>query len=213
MTLAAFACVLAAVPAVAADAVPARAANVLPEDATAAEMVACCRTMLPGNAELAGRIILRNRRGTVQAEHAYVLRRAKGATALDVDGTRLERDDGQGAIMGTDVTWSDLTLDYLWWDDVSFDAERESETVHGQKCCVIVLKSADRIVRAWVDRKTGAMMQAEEIADGRPVRRLWGTRIKKFGDRWAPNVLEVETLGSGHRTKITVERLDVKETT
>lgn len=213
MTLAVLACVLAAVPTVAADAVPARAANVLPEDATAAEMVACCRTMLPCDAELAGRIILRNRRGTVQAEHAYVLRRAEGATALDVDGKRLERDDGRGAIMGTDVTWSDLTLDYLWWDDVSFDAERESETVHGQKCCVIVLKSGDRLVRAWVDRKTGAMMQAEEVADGRPVRRLWGTRIKKFGDRWAPNVLEVETLGSGHRTKITVERLEVKEIT
>ena len=65
----------------------------------------------------------------------------------------------------------------------------------------------ERAVRVWIDRKTGALMQAEELADGKPVRRLWGTRIKKFGERWAPNVLEVETLGSGHRTKITVEKL------
>ena len=62
-------------------------------------------------------------------------------------------------------------------------------------------------MRVWVDRKTGALMQAEELVDGRPVRRLWGTRIKKFGERWMANVMEVETLGSGHRTKITVEDL------
>ena len=81
------------------------------------------------------------------------------------------------------------------------------ESVHGQDCLVVLLKKAARTVRVWVDRKTGAMMQAEELEDGKAVRRLWGTRIKKFGDRWAPNVLEVETLGSGHRTKITVESL------
>ena len=46
-----------------------------------------------------------------------------------------------------------------------------------------------------------------DIVGDKPVRRLWGTRIKKFGDRWMANVLEVETMGSGHRTKITVEKL------
>jgi hypothetical protein len=51
------------------------------------------------------------------------------------------------------------------------------------------------------------MMQAEEFRGEKPLRRLWGTRIKKFGDRWMANVLEVETLGSGHRTKITVEKV------
>jgi hypothetical protein len=105
------------------------------------------------------------------------------------------------------VTWSDLTLDYLWWDDFSFDAEREGETVHGQVCAVVVMKKGDREVRVWIDRKTGALMQAEEMRGGKTVRRLWGTRIKKFGERWMANVLEVETVGSGHRTKITVEKL------
>ena len=49
--------------------------------------------------------------------------------------------------------------------------------------------------------------QAEETDGDRPVRRLWGTRLKKFGDRWMANRMEVETVGSGHRTKITVEEL------
>ena len=178
-------------------------------NATPAELVASCRTMVPADVELDGRIILRNRKGFTQAEYGYTLTRKGGETDLVVrdgagEAVAFEKD---GRILGTDVTWSDITLDYLWWDDFSFDAEREAESVHGQKCAVIVMKMGDRAVRVWVDRKTGALMQAEEFASGRPVRRLWGTRIKKFGDRWMANVMEVETLGSGHRTKITVEEL------
>ena len=182
-------------------------------NATPRELVMNCRSMIPANVELSGRIVLRNRKGIPQAEHAYVLSRSNSVTRLIVDGqpfaepaqphNRLTAEP----ICGTDVTWSDLTLDYLWWDDFSFDAEREGESVHGQVCAVVVMKKGERTVRVWVDRKTGALMQAEEFADGKPVRRLWGTRIKKFGERWMANVLEVETVGSGHRTKITVEEL------
>ena len=42
---------------------------------------------------------------------------------------------------------------------------------------------------------------------GKPIRRLWGTRVKKMDGRWMVSVLEVETLGSRHRTKITVDAL------
>lgn len=178
-------------------------------NATAHELVASCRSMIPADVELSGRIVLRNRKGIPQAEYGYVLNRRAGKTDL-----RLIGEDGadvpfarEGRILGTDVTWSDLTLDYLWWDDFSYDAEREGESVHGQKCAVVVMRKGGRTVRVWVDRKTGALMQAEEMADGKAVRRLWGTRIKKFGERWMANVLEVETVGSGHRTKITVEAL------
>lgn len=178
-------------------------------NATARELVMNCRTMIPANVELSGRIILRNRKGIPQAEHDYVLSRSDSVTRLTVDGQPCQAPgtEHQAPLLNTDVTWSDIALDYLWWDDFSFDAEREGETVHGQVCAVVLLKKGDRTVRVWVDRKTGALMQAEELKDGKAVRRLWGTRIKKFGERWMANVLEVETIGSGHRTKITVEEL------
>lgn len=181
----------------------------LSTNATPAALVASCRSMVPADVELKGRIILRTRKGFVQAEYGYTLKRAAGKTDLvlrDGDGAAVAFEKS-GRILKTDVTWSDLTLDYLWWDDVSFDTEREAESVHGQTCAVVLLKKGPRTVRVWVDRKTGALMQAEELADGRPLRRLWGTRLKKFGDRWMANVMEVETIGSGHRTKITVEEL------
>ena len=185
------------------------ASFLLSTNATPSELVASCRSMVPAEAELEGRIVLRSRKGISQAEYGYVLRRHDGETDLklvDADGKDVSF-AREGRILETDVTWSDLTLDYLWWDDFSFDAEREGETVHGQVCAVVIMRKGDRVVRVWVDRKTGALMQAEELSGGKPVRRLWGTRIKKFGDRWMANVLEVETMGSGHRTKITVEKL------
>lgn len=188
------------------------AALLISTNAPAAEVVANCRSMIPADAELKGRIVLRSRKGIVQAEYGYDLVRKAGATDLKL--TKDDKDvefEKSGQILGTDVTWSDLTLDYLWWDDVSYDAEREGETVHGQVCTVIVMKKGERQVRVWVDRKTGALMQAEEIEGGKAVRRLWGTRLKKFGERWMANVMEVETIGSGHRTKITVEELKVEE--
>lgn len=188
------------------------AALLISTNAPAAEVVANCRSMIPADAELKGRIVLRSRKGIVQAEYGYDLVRKAGATDLKL--TKDDKDvefEKSGQILGTDVTWSDLTLDYLWWDDVSFDAQREGETVHGQVCTVIVMKKGERQVRVWVDRKTGALMQAEEMKNGKAVRRLWGTRLKKFGERWMANVMEVETIGSGHRTKITVEELKVEE--
>ena len=185
------------------------ASLLLSTNATPRELVMSCREMVPSDVELGGRIVLRNRKGIVKAEHSYVLSRSNSVTRLSVDGKSLKEPAGrrEDPILGTDVTWSDLTLDYLWWDDFSFDAEREGETVHGQVCAVVVMKKGARRVRVWVDRKTGALMQAEEFDGERPLRRLWGTRIRKFGTRWMANVMEVETVGSGHRTKITVEEL------
>ena len=137
------------------------------------------------------------------------IRMAKdGAPEAEAVPSLLER------VLETDVTWLDLTFDFLWWTDAAYEAEREGESVHGQKCSVILVKPSTAIaglagVRLWVDKKTGCMMQAEQLDEKmKPMRRLWGTRVKKFdGERWMVSVLEVETLGSRHRTKITVDSL------
>lgn len=175
---------------------------------SAAEIVNVCRSMIPADVTLEGRVILRSRRGIVRSQYDYRLERRAGETKLvfTEDGKEIPY-SREGRLLGTDITWSDITLDYLWWDDFSFDPEKEAESVHGQVCLVLLLKKDSRVVRVWVDRKTGALMQAEELEGGKAVRRLWGTRIKKFGERWMANVMEVETVGSGHRTKITVEKV------
>ncbi|MGN0846533.1 MAG: outer membrane lipoprotein-sorting protein [Kiritimatiellia bacterium] len=137
-----------------------------------------------------------------------LIRLAKaGAAEAEVVASPLAR------VLETDVTWLDLTFDFLWWPDAAYEAEREGESIHGQKCLVILVKPEVKIdglsaVRIWVDKKTGCLMQAEQVGeDGKPLRRLWGTRVKKMDGKWMVSVLEVETLGSRHRTKITVDGL------
>lgn len=230
-----------------ADVVGAGAPPVIAAGADAPAILAACRAMLPPRpTRLCGRIVKRNRRGTVQDEYRYTLemRRNERPAKLSVvltskdgktdlqratilrDGSsapKLELEDlstgGKSspalddAVLGTDVTWLDLTLDFLWWTDASFEAEREGETVHGQKCLVIVAKPGAPMgrvegVRLWADRRTGCMMQAEQLGEGgKAIHRLWGTRIKKFSERWSVSVIETESPGSGLRTKITVESI------
>lgn len=140
---------------------------------------------------------------------------ARPTIQLISDGATKPVESPLDRVMDTDVTWLDLTFDFLWWTDAAYEEEREGETVHGQTCMVILVRPSEKIagleaVRLWADKKTGCLMQAEQLGDGmKPIRRLWGTRVKKFGERWMVSVLEVETLGSRHRTKITVE--DLKE--
>ena len=128
-----------------------------------------------------------------------------GSSAEEVVASPLAR------VLDTDVTWLDLTFDFLWWSRAEYEAEREGESIHGQKCRVILVRPDVPVeglsaVRLWVDRKTGCLMQAEQVgADGKPLRRLWGTRVKKFDGKWMVSVLEVETEGVRHRTKITVD--------
>ena len=196
---------------------------------TAAEVLSDCQAMLPTRpVELTGVLVLRNRKGIVRSEYGYVLVLDRSRTPAEISveirergGTNvlkrvtLKRPGSipEGRVMDTDVTWLDLSMDYLWWKNPRFEAEREGESVHGQKCSVILVDPPDaaagvRSVRLWADKKNGCLLQAEELdADGKPVRRLWGTRVKKFDGRWMANVLETETLGSGRRTKITVDAL------
>ena len=179
------------------------------EDATPREMLEVCRAMIPETVEIRGHINRRSRHGTQVAAYRYVLKREKGGTDLemyDKDGRRLEFKRG-GRLLDTDITWSDLTLDFLWWEDVSFDAAREAESLQGVLCKVLLVKKGDRAFRAWIDRRTGAMLQAEEVFGGQVVREIFCTSLKKFGDRWSPRNIEVGPPGARYRTKIVVEEI------
>ena len=186
-------------------------APIFSEDATAAEMLAGCRAMVPEDVVVSGHINRRSRHGTEVAAYSYRLRRVKGETELNVyDKSSVEVPFKKGGrILDTDVTWSDLTLDYLWWKDVSFDESRSGVSNQGIVCKVLLLRDGNREVRAWVDRRTGAMLQAEESSGGKVVRELFCTSLKKFGDRWAPRNIEVGPKGARYRTKIVVEDVQV----
>ena len=175
--------------------------------ASATSMVELCRAMIPKDVVIKGHINRRSRRGTEKASYKDVLTRTSKGTDLKLTDKKgkdvpFKR---EGKIADTDVTWSDLTLDFLWWDDISFDVDSEGETVQGIICRVILLKKGTRAIRIWIDKRTGAMLQAHELSEGKVVREFFCTSIKKFGKRWAPRNIEVGPPGAKFRTKIVID--------
>ncbi|MDX9867566.1 MAG: outer membrane lipoprotein-sorting protein [Kiritimatiellia bacterium] len=115
-----------------------------------------------------------------------------------------------GRVRGTDMTWMDLTLDFLWWTEVRFDDVPRGESRNGRDCDILVTVPPAPIpgcsaVRVWVDRQLRCLMQAEQLdPQGTPVRKMWVQRVKKTDDRWMIRDMEIETLNSGHRTRLSV---------
>lgn len=114
-----------------------------------------------------------------------------------------------GRVAGTDLTWLDLTLDFLWWRQARLEG---TDTVRGRDCDVVVAvapapaSGGCAAVRLWLDREVHFLLRAEELdAQGRPVRRLSVETFKKFGERWLIRELEIETVGSPFRTRLRVE--------
>ena len=76
------------------------------------------------------------------------------------------------------------------------EGKRKKEDVSGARNLVV-----------FSAQLTGDLARDETVASVRRMEEFFDEFFKKFGDRWMANVLEVETMGSGHRTKITVEKL------
>jgi len=114
-------------------------------------------------------------------------------------------------ILGTDMTWLDLTLDFLWWKDARFDDTPRGDSLTGRDCDILVAVPPGPIpgcsaVRVWVDRQLRCVMQAEQLGpQGDAVRKMWVQRVKKIEDRWMIRDMEIETLNSGHRTRLFVD--------
>ncbi len=114
-------------------------------------------------------------------------------------------------VLGSDVTWIDATMDFLWWESPELIGEGE---VKGRDCDIIKLippatsNSDCAFGKVWLDKAQRVLMQATQNDEaGKELRRLWVRAVQKLevaeGDeRWVIKDLEVETTGSGHRTRL-----------
>lgn len=114
-------------------------------------------------------------------------------------------------VAGTDITWLDITLSYLWWKDGEITG---SEEYKGALCDIVEVRPPEPIpgcalVRLWIDRKRGFMRQAEQIDEnGERVRWMWVASVGKIKDRWMIKNLEVKRPGTGLQTKFHVDDME-----
>ncbi|MFC1461244.1 outer membrane lipoprotein-sorting protein [Verrucomicrobiota bacterium] len=138
----------------------------------------------------------------------------KSAPAPDLDG----------AIQGTDITWNDLTLSFLWWQNgtvIGRENRRSRDCVilefalplhHQVKNNNGIQQSAGSAarptVRLWIDEKLFMIIQMEEYdAKGNRLRRLSVKKIKKIADTWMVKDMEVRTYPSRHRTLLRIDNI------
>ncbi len=159
--------------------------------------------------------LLLDPQGTSLVERAVLTRPAgKPATIKLFSGPEQKPQDApaySGRIRGTDMTWMDLTLDFLWWKDVRFDDTPRGESHNHCDCDILVAVPPGPIpgcaaVRIWIDRKSRCVVQAEQLnPQGDAVRKMWVQRVKEINGRWMISYMEIETLNSGHRTRLLVD--------
>ncbi len=112
-------------------------------------------------------------------------------------------------IQASDLTWLDLMLDFLWWDDPVITGE---ETVRGFDCLIVTVAAPERHagdyagVRMWIEPKQYLLLQAEAFdANDRPVRRLWVTSVQRLDDeQWMIKEMESQRYPSAQRTRMRI---------
>ena len=142
------------------------------------------------------------RRGTVQT-----LTRTVGADRKPAPAPKLNE-----PIQGTDVTWLDAMMDFVWWENpVSFGSAR----IKGRNSEILKVFPSEPIpgcaaVYVWIDTEQLSVLQAtQEDGNGKVTRKMWVDSVQKIDDQWVVKDIEVETGGTGRRTKIHVD--DVKK--
>jgi len=117
--------------------------------------------------------------------------------------------DLSDAIQDTDISWTDLTLSFLWWKGESIIGREE---IRGRPCYIIAVRPPETgkggqysEAHLWLDEKLHMLLQAQGFdKDGKPIRSLWVQGFKKINDRWMIKDMEIQSSPS-HRTKLLID--------
>jgi len=126
--------------------------------------------------------------------------------------------DLSGPIQKTDLSWTDLTLAYLWWRGGTVVGE---ESIRTFDCYILDVpapqtanqgpQSTYSRVRLWVGKKAPLLLQAEGYgADGKLLRKLWVRSCKKIDEQWMIKEMEIQRYPVAHRTKLRVNEVETK---
>jgi len=100
-------------------------------------------------------------------------------------------------IRGTDVTYEDLAMRFLYWKNAEVIEETK---VSGRLCRRVRVYNLDGVgnyalVDVLIDKASGAMVQMIGYnSDRKSVKRFTVIKVKQFGEIWIPNEMKIETL-------------------
>ncbi|MDP2989346.1 MAG: outer membrane lipoprotein-sorting protein, partial [Kiritimatiellota bacterium] len=116
---------------------------------------------------------------------------------------------GDSLIGGSDVTWNDLSLAFLWWTDGVITGR---ELLLERECLVLEFMppQAPRLTRVWIDEALLVLIKVEEYDAQRVIqRRITVRTFKKIGDNWMIKDLDIRRWPGEHRTLIRLNDVTV----
>lgn len=108
-------------------------------------------------------------------------------------------------IRGTDVTYDDLSMRFLYWPNAKIV---RSEKVKQRDCWYVRVLNPDgrgayATVDVWIDKETGGMLKMLGYnRQGRAIRRFEVLHGKKFGDVWMVDEMRIETISPANSGQI-----------
>ncbi|MEE9367320.1 MAG: serpin family protein [Pontiella sp.] len=113
-------------------------------------------------------------------------------------------------ILGTGITWADLTFSVLWWPNSELIDEekkinRESYVVD------VPVPNSENTMRLWIEKKMGMLLEAQTLdAKKNQLRRLKIKSIKKMDGMWVAKDLEIQDKVTGSKTTLQITDLEWK---
>ena len=117
-------------------------------------------------------------------------------------------------IRGTDVTYEDLALKFIYWPDVDLLG---TETVRTRKCWKLRLHAPTRqsqysSVLLWIDKASGALMRMEGYDwNGELAKRFEVVSAQKIDNRWFLKQMRIEALEPGTNKVQSRTYLEIKK--
>ena len=117
-------------------------------------------------------------------------------------------------IRGTDVTYEDLALKFIYWPDIDLQG---AETVRTRKCWKLRLHAPSRqsqysSVLLWIDKASGALMRMEGYDwRGELAKRFEVVSAQKIDNRWFLKQMRIEALEPGTNKVQSRTYLEIKK--
>jgi hypothetical protein len=116
-------------------------------------------------------------------------------------------------ILGSGMTWADLSFSVLWWPDSKLVDEGKKLN----RSCYIVevpVPDSDKTMKLWIEKSMGMLMEAHTLdAKGNQLRRLKIKSIKKMDGMWVAKDLELKNYETGKKTNLQISDLEWQEQT
>ncbi|MCK5676009.1 MAG: outer membrane lipoprotein-sorting protein, partial [Verrucomicrobia bacterium] len=121
-----------------------------------------------------------------------------------------EKNTPTSDILGTGITWADLSFSVLWWPGSELVAEGKKIN---RECYVVdvPVPDSENTMRLWIEKKMGMLLEAQTLnARKKELRRMKIKSIKKMDGMWVAKDLEIRNKATGNKTTLQITDLQWK---